>query len=413
MESSFPLSAELPAAAKAAVSIVRQLSRAGHAALLAGGCVRDLLLDRQPQDYDVATDAPPDRVRQLFQATRLVGAQFGVVLVRQSRRWIEVATFRSDGPYHDGRHPAGVRFTNAGEDARRRDFTVNGMFLDPISRTVIDYVDGRADLRARVIRAIGDPAARFEEDHLRLLRAVRFAARLEFTIEPATLAAIKAGSAKLASVAAERVREELEKTLSHPSRSQAYQLLRETGLLAHLWPQANWQANQLAAAEALLTRLPADAAFELAFAALLADRGRLEIHSVARALAFSNEQRETVAWLVEHQADLDAPDAIALADLKRLMVHPAFRSLRQLAETGGSRRTAALARRLASIAPETIQPPPLVNGGDLMALDLPPGPAYKEILDALYTRQLNELIHTREEALALLNDLLRERGVRE
>lgn len=252
MSTSFPLPSELPAAAEGAIAIARKLIRAGHVALLAGGCVRDLLLGREPQDYDVATDAPPARVGELFHPTRLVGARFGVVLVLRNRQWIEVATFRSDGPYLDGRHPTQVHFTDAHEDARRRDFTVNGMFLDPLKRTVIDYVDGQADLQAGLIRAIGDPTARFDEDQLRLLRAVRFAARLAFTIEPQTLTAIQANAAKLASVAPERVREELEKMLVHPQRRQAFRLLRETGLLPHLWPHASWQPQQIAAADTLL-----------------------------------------------------------------------------------------------------------------------------------------------------------------
>ena len=197
MSESFPLPAELPPDAGAAVAVVRRLAEAGHVALLAGGCVRDLLLGRPPQDYDVATDAPPERVQKLFRATRHVGAQFGVVLVRSQQRWIEVATFRVDGPYPDGRHPARVTFSTPREDARRRDFTVNGMFCNPLERTVIDYVGGRADLQARLIRAIGEPTDRFDEDHLRLLRAVRFAARLEFELEPLTLAAIRENAAKL------------------------------------------------------------------------------------------------------------------------------------------------------------------------------------------------------------------------
>jgi len=417
MPAVYPLTSKLPAAAGEAVAIVRELAGAGHVAFLAGGCVRDLLLGQAPHDYDVATDAPPVRVRELFHATRLVGAQFGVVLVRRRRRWIEVATFRADGPYSDGRHPAEVRFTDAREDALRRDFTVNGMFLDPLENQVIDYVAGRADLEARLLRAIGQPAARFEEDHLRLLRAVRLAARLDFAIEPETFTAIRSHAAKLGLVAAERVREELEKTLQHPNRRRAFGLMRDVGLLAYLWAGAAWHDEQVAAADALLDRLPREVTFELAFAALVADRDVREVHEIARALAFSNEQRETTAWLVEHQADLDEPEALGLARLKRLMAGRAIGSLRQLAETryaalpDGRQRASALAQRLAGIRPDAVQPPPLVTGDDLAARRVAPGPIYKELLDVLYTRQLEETLSSRADALAALDGLLRARGM--
>lgn len=360
MSERVPLERELPRAAGAALAIVRRLVDAGHTALLAGGCVRDLLLGREPEDYDVATDAPPERVRRLFRAARLVGAQFGVVLVRQYGRWVEVATFRSDGPYRDGRHPVQVTFSDARADAQRRDFTVNGMFLDPLAMEVADYVGGRADLAARLIRAIGDPVARFEEDHLRLLRAVRFAAKLDFAVESATLAAIRTHAAKLARVAPERVREELEKMLTHPARRRALELLVDTGLLSHLWRGATWNPDQVQAAATLLERLDERVSFEAAFAALVADRPVAEVHAIGRALAFSNEQRESVAWLVEHQGDFDDPDRLSLAGLKRLRVHRAFPALRELAAArpGGRRHVLAIDARLAQIPPSQIQPPP-------------------------------------------------------
>jgi poly(A) polymerase len=412
-----PFTRALPPAARPAVAVVRRLVAARHEALLAGGCVRDLLLGWVPNDYDVATDAPPERVRELFPATRLVGVQFGVVLVRQRERWVEVATFRTESAYSDGRHPAEVRFATAREDAQRRDFTVNGMFLDPMGRMVLDYVGGQADLRARLIRAIGVPRERFEEDHLRLLRAVRFAARLAFPIEPVTWSAMRALAPKLGRVAAERIREELEKMLGHPHRLAALRMLHEAGLLAHLWLGAAWSAEQVAAAQKLLAALPESARFEPAFAALLADRPVRAVHEVARALNCSNEQRETLAWLVQHQADLDRPDAIALADLKRLLAHPALPHLRLLARArwadwpDGNARAARLAARIAAVPPEAIQPPPLVTGEDVAALGVRPGPVYKRVLDALYTQQLDEVIRTRPQALQVLRNLLHAEGV--
>lgn len=417
MPESFPLGRELPPAATAAVAIVRRLVAAGHQALLAGGCVRDLLLGQTPEDYDVATDAPPERVSELFRPTRQVGAQFGVVLVRKRGRWIEVATFRADGPYLDGRRPVHITLSDAEHDARRRDFTVNGMFLDPLARQVIDYVGGRADLEARVIRAIGDPAARFEEDYLRLLRAVRFSARLDFPIEPHTLAAIRTHAPKLARVAPERVREELERMFVAPSRPAAWRLLVECGLSPYLWPQARWDADQIDRISTLLGRLPPTAPFELVLAVLLADRTPAELERIARDLTLSNEQRERTAWLVRHQGDLDDPAAVSRAALKRLMAHPAFDALRLLATAryadfaDGAARHATLTERVLSIPPDAVQPPPLITGDDLLARAVPAGPVYREILDALYTRQLDEQVRTRQEALALLEGMLKERGL--
>ncbi|MBU0640832.1 MAG: CCA tRNA nucleotidyltransferase [Planctomycetes bacterium] len=402
----------LPDAAAPAIEIVHKLRGAGHEALLAGGCVRDLLLGCLPQDYDVATDAPPERVCRLFRATRRVGAQFGVVLVRKRRRWIEVATFRSDGPYRDGRRPERVTFCSAREDALRRDFTINGMFLDPLQHTVIDYVGGRADLTARLIRAIGEPGRRFGEDHLRLLRAVRFAARLGFAVEPDTRAAIRQRAARLRDVAPERVREELEKMLLPAGRSRALRLLAEFELLPHLWPRAAWTAEQITAAEALLGRLPAVAPFEAALAAVLAQREAEPVNDICRALTCSNEQRETVVWLVQHQADLDDAAAVRLSALKRLMAHGAFDALRVLTAArfqnvpDGARRAVALEQRLAAIAPEAIKPAPFVTGDDLLARGIEPGPIYKQALDEVYTRQLEETLDSRAAALHVLDEFL-------
>ncbi|MCG3127751.1 MAG: Poly(A) polymerase I [Phycisphaerae bacterium] len=412
MRERFPLNRTLPDEAVPAIRVAQALAKAGHAALLAGGCVRDLLLGAAPQDYDVATDARPERVSALFKTTRHVGAQFGVVLVRSGKRWIEVATFRADGTYSDGRRPDQVTFGDAQLDAQRRDFTINGMFLDPQRLEVIDFVGGAADLRARVVRAIGDPAERFAEDHLRLLRAVRFAARLEFAIEPRTAAAIRAAAPFLARVSAERVREELERMLAQEGRSRAFELLSGVGLLTHLWPGAWWSDGQRAAVAAALAGLPPRVSFALGFAQLVCDRRPEEIERIGRALTFSNVDRETVLWLVEHQADLDDPSGIALAALKRLMAHEAFADLLEHARVRNAKRpnagarTAALQHRLAAVDPALVRPPPFVTGDDLLAAGVPQGPQFKHILDELYTRQLDETLATREAALAALRALL-------
>ena len=412
MSNTFALNVELPFAADAATGIVRRLVEAGQQALLAGGCVRDLLLGLQPEDYDVATDAPPERICQLFRKTRKVGAQFGVVLVREKRRWVEVATFRSDGEYLDGRRPTEVHFCDAEHDAERRDFTVNGMFLNPLDGMVIDYVGGRADLDARVIRAIGTPADRFAEDHLRLVRAVRFAARLGFAIEPQTFAALRELAPRLRGVAAERVLLESEKMFGHRTRAAAFDLLYQSGLLHQLWDQAEWSESQVAAAQTRLAALPDNAPFTLAFAVMLADRPPAEIESICRSLTCSNEQRERVLWLVAQQADLDDPRRITLAGLKRLMADPGFDELRTWAACrfadfdDGDARLAHLTQRVEAIALEAIQPPPFVTGDDLLARKTKRGPLYKRVLDTLYTRQLDEELTTREQALAALDELL-------
>ncbi len=410
--STFDPKLTLPPEAQPSVETVRRLADAGYRALLAGGCVRDLLLRRPPKDFDVATSALPDEVCRLFKPARRVGAHFGVVLVRKGGAWIEVATFRADGPYLDGRRPQSVTFCGEIEDAQRRDFTVNGLFYDPRAEQVLDYVEGRLDLEKRLLRAIGRPQERFREDHLRLLRAVRFAAALEFEIEPDTWQAMREAAPRVAGVAVERVLEELNRTLTHPTRSRAVRLLESSGLLPHLWPQSGWTPERAAAATDRLQALVPDGSLAAAWALLLADQTVDEVCRVARALSASNDLRETVAWLVEHQYDLLNPDGLSLAELKRLAAHDAFDALRDVVEVrwrsldDGPQRRAALARRLEVLTPEMLQPAPLVTGDDLVARGIPTGPRYKQVLDLLYARQLNEQVVTREQALRELEELL-------
>lgn len=416
MASQHEIKHPIPSAGEPALGICRKLAEAGHSAFLAGGCVRDLLMGRAPEDFDVATDATPQRVCELFRATREVGVQFGVVLVRKRGRWIEVATFRSDGGYSDGRRPDSVTFGDARADALRRDFTVNGMFYDPDAKRVIDYVDGRADLAAKRVRAIGDPSERFAEDHLRLLRAVRFAARLDFEIEPATADAMRASASRLARVSAERVCIELQKMLAHRTRQRAFQLLREIGLLPYLWQDAEWSPSQLVDTACILGLLDDDASYESCLAVMLADRAAGDADDICRRLALSNEQRNAVLWLVRHQADLDDPVPVSLAALKRLMAHRAWPWLRhwigaRYAKTNaGPRRAALLRKRVAAIAPDTVAPPPLITGDDLHDRAVPPGPIYTRVLDEIYTRQLDERLTTRDEALRTLAELLARDG---
>ncbi len=402
----------LPEPAGPARTVIDVLREAGRCAYFAGGCVRDLLRGAPPHDYDVATDATPEEVLRLFRAARHVGVQFGVVLVRRERRWIEVATFRTDLAYSDGRRPDAVEFATAEQDAQRRDFTVNGMFLDPAAHAVLDYVGGLGDLERRVVRAIGDPRQRFGEDHLRLLRAVRFAARLGFTIDPQTSAGIEAEAPRLAEIASERVRDELERMLSDPRRAEAIALMKQHGLLRWLWPNARWSGEHLDRVERMLATATTEMSFEAAFALLLADRKLDEVGGICRALTCSNEQRAAVEWLVARQAALDAPTEIPLSDFKQLMAHPSFQHLMQIAPLrhqhlmAEPQRTRDLEARVAEIRPEDAAPRPLIGGHDLARLGVAPGPVYRQVLDAVYREQLEERVSTVQEALTTARALL-------
>jgi len=396
----------------AGLAVVRRLHEHGHEGLWAGGCVRDMLLGSPPKDIDVATSAPPAEIIKLFSRTRKVGVQFGVVLVRQGQWWIEVATFRTDLDYEDGRRPTGVTFTTAEQDAKRRDFTINGLFYDPIDRRVIDYVAGQRDIEARVIRAIGEPAERFAEDHLRMLRAVRFATRFGFDIEPATAAAIVEYAAKITRISPERIREELEKMLTLPSRGESLEQITRLGLLVHLWPGSNWPTDRVDRAVAVLRALPDGADFVLAMAGLLHDDPPPEVGRIARALRCSNDQIEHMAWLVGNRLRIDEAGTMSLAAFKKLLAHPRFEHLAALHEAvcrAGDRPIDActeVRRRRDAIAPQDISPPPLVTGEDLIAAGLQPGPQFKQILDALYDAQLNNELTDREQALQRMRELL-------
>ena len=343
-----------------ATQVVHKLRNAGFQALWAGGCVRDQLLGLSPQDYDVATDATPEQVQKLFPRTYAVGASFGVIEVIGRRKRsgpplrVQVTTFRTEGPYSDGRHPDHVRFATAREDALRRDFTINGMFFDPVSGQVIDYVGGQADLQAGILRAIGNPAERFAEDKLRMLRAVRFAARFELEIEPSTAAAIRAMADQIRTVSAERIAEELRKMLTDRHRVRAMELMWQMGLVHPLLPelvplkglpQGHPDCPQGDLWDHVMKVLDhlRQPSFPLAFAALLHDIGkprvmgrkpdRYTFHNhehvgrrlagdICRRLKLSNAERDRVEWLVEkHQYLADAP-RMRKAKLKRILVHP-------------------------------------------------------------------------------------------
>ena len=399
---------------QAGLKIVRRLREHGHQALWAGGCVRDRLLQREPADIDVATDASPGRIIELFGQTRQVGANFGVVMVRQGNHWIETATFRTDLDYADGRHPEKVVFTTAEHDAQRRDFTINGLFYDPIEDEIIDYVGGQKDLEAGVIRAIGTPRQRFAEDHLRMLRAVRFATRFAFEIEPVTAEAIRDQADKIKRISPERIREELEKMFVEPTRARAVELIAELGLLEHLWPDARWPGERISRAVTVLAALPDAADSTLSLAALLHEDPPREARRVGRALRCSNQQIADMTWLLGHIDDIHKAATLTLPALKKLIAHDRFDDLLALHQAVCVARHLPLdaneiaRQRRDAIPPEEVAPPPLVTGDDLIALGLEPGPRFKHILDTLYDEQLGNRLASREEALERLRTMAKE-----
>ncbi len=427
-----------------ATQVIKTLVAAGHQALLAGGCVRDSLLGREPKDHDVATSARPEEVMRLFPGSMSVGAHFGVVIVRRDMHNIEVATFRKDGAYSDGRRPDAVTFTTAEEDAQRRDFTVNGLFLDPLSGDVLDFVGGRADLDARIIRAIGDAHQRFSEDHLRLLRAVRFATVLGFEIEPVTWRAISGLAPHIASVSAERVRDELAKTLAHPDRLRGFDLLVASGLMAEIMPeilvlkgceqppQFHPEGDVFIHTRLMLSLLPADASLPLVLSVLLHDiakpatqtvddDGRIRFNghdksgaemadTILRRLKFSNQVIESVVESVaNHMTFINVPD-MRTATLKRFMARPGFEDEMQLHRVDclgslGRLDTYEFVRQKQhEFASEPLIPPRLLTGADLIKLGWHSGPALGGVLNAIQNLQLEGKLCTREDALAWLRD---------
>jgi poly(A) polymerase len=404
-----------------ALEVVRKLQEAGFAALWAGGCVRDELLGLTPADYDVATNARPEHLRGLFKRRNEIGASFGVVQVIGPRgddgEWltIEVATFRSDVSYTDGRRPDAVVFSSPEEDAQRRDFTINGMFFDPVKEELIDYVGGRADLDARILRAIGDPAARFTEDKLRILRAVRIAARFGLAIDPATLAAAKRMAREIRVVSPERIAEELRKLLAHPNRARGARLLREFDLIEPILPELAGDSSE--AWEQTLTvieNLPREASFPLAFAALLLALGKPAVNGIADRLRLSGVEKSRILWLIESQ---DAPanaETQRLSRLKPILSHPGSSELLALARAAALARGSGLGsiefceRMLRDTPPEELNPPPFITGEDLIALGLKPGPEFKRILDAVRAEQLDGQVRTKEQALELMHVLRSE-----
>lgn len=415
--------------------LITALRQAGHSAWLVGGCVRDLLLDRRPKDYDIATSATPAQVLARFPQGIPVGAHFGVVLVGAT----EIATYRSDGRYSDGRHPDAVTYeTNPEADAARRDFTINGLFLDPDTNEVLDFVGGRRDLAEGVIRAIGDPVQRFHEDHLRMLRAVRFAARFGFAIHPPTFTAIQSEAHAIHRIANERVRDELTKILIEGHARRGFLLLDESGLLIHTLPEVAAMKGVEQPAEfhpegdvwthtLLLLDGLREPSPELAWAALLhdvgkpptfrraADRIRFDGHAelgvrlarhIMNRLHFSNDEMDHVCGMVAHHMDWMNIQKMRASTLKRFLRMPRFDDhleLHRLDCQAGSRHFANYdfaQQKLAELPADALRPTPLLNGHDLIAAGLEPGKAFAQILRAVEDAQLEGRLTNKEEALA-------------
>jgi poly(A) polymerase len=410
-----------------AVAAIETLRQAGHVAYFAGGCVRDLLLGLGPKDYDIATDAPPERVRSLFRNTQAVGQSFGVILARLGKSVIEIATFRTDGQYLDGRRPANVQFTTAEQDAQRRDFTINGLFLDPADNRVLDFVGGRADLASKTLRAIGNPAARFEEDHLRLLRAVRFAARFDLTVDPATAAAIRQHASELTRISPERVGDEIRRMFTPPTRTAAWRHLGDLQLLPVIFrffqESSIWPPSAEGYHLALFQKLTSDQAitFGLALAALVLDfrvntRNRPALASLLstdeirrsvqlcrKSLKISNEESEAMAGALDILPLLLEPQP-TVAVMKRFLARPTSTDARHLLATIESEfpeRIHWLRDQFTALQQTDCAPPPYVTGDDLTAAGLSPGPVFKRVLDAVYDAQLEGRVAAKDSAFKL------------
>jgi len=428
--------------------ICEKLRAAGYQALFTGGCVRDLILKRDPVDYDVATDAVPEDVQRIFPGSIGVGAQFGVIIVIENGLQVEVATFRSDLGYEDGRHPVAVEFSvSPEEDTRRRDFTINGLMMDPRDGRILDFVGGQADLRAGVIRAIGNPDLRFNEDKLRMVRAVRFAARFGYAIENTTRAAIGKRAPEIVQVSQERLRDELTKMLTEGAARRAFELLDETGLLRELLPEISrmkgvaqppqfhpegdvWTHTLL-----MLAQLPTGCSPTLAWGVLLHDVGkpptfkppsgpndriRFDEHvevgtrmaeETCRRLRFSNDDTQQVALLVANHLRFKDVAQMRTSTLKRFVRLPRFDEHLELHRLDclSSHRDLTCynftQRFLADTPPETVRPARLLSGDDLKKLGYRPGPAFKEILSAVEDAQLEGRIQTHEQAIDMVKNI--------
>ncbi len=389
-----------------AIEIVRELRRRGHEAYFVGGCVRDMVLEIEPADYDIATSAHPEEVVAIFPRTETIGAQFGVVLVIMRGHAYEVATFRSDEAYVDGRRPTGVVFTDAKQDVLRRDFTINGLLYDPLTGEIIDYVNGRADIDAKIVRAIGDPRARFEEDKLRILRAIRFGARLGYSIEQATWDAARAMAPDIHQVSSERIREELTRILTEGQAARGLQMLEESGLRAEILSELTWTTH-LEQSLALVTR---GASPDFGMAVLLHHTPTADVQRISERLKFSRAEMRHILALVENLPRFSEVRQMSTRSLKRFFRLDRFEDHLNLARihavaTGEEPVDYAFASaKRKEWSDDDIWPQPLLTGDDLVAMGLRPGPQFKEILTRVEDEQLEGRLRSRDEAVRFVRD---------
>ena len=424
----------------AAVEIIGKLQEEGHIAYLAGGCVRDMLRGEIPKDYDIATSALPEQITSIFSKTREVGVHFGVVIVIKDNQAFDVATFRNDGSYNDGRHPEDVTFSTPEEDTARRDFTINGIFFDPISQKHIDFVDGRSDIEKKVVRAIGDPDLRFQEDHLRLLRAVRFAARFNYEIEEKTWKSIKLNASGISKISKERVRDELTKILLNENRVLGFDLLVDSGLMVHIIPeilqlrgceqppQFHPEGDVFVHTRLMLSLLKDNPSIELVLSVLLHDIGKPATYSfdeaagrirfnghdklgaemsnqILRDLKFSNSIIEDVVQMVANHMTFKDVQKMRQSKLKRFMSRSTFSDEKELHRVdclgswGGLDNYDFLNEKMIEFANEAIIPAPLLTGKDLIEFGWAPGPNLGETLNSVQDLQLEGTLNSKEEAL--------------
>ena len=424
----------------AAVEIIGKLQEEGHIAYLAGGCVRDMLRGEIPKDYDIATSALPEQITSIFSKTREVGVHFGVVIVIKDNQAFDVATFRNDGSYNNGRHPEDVTFSTPEEDTARRDFTINGIFFDPISQKHIDFVNGRSDIEKKVVRAIGDPDLRFQEDHLRLLRAVRFAARFNYEIEEKTWKSIKLNASEISKISKERVRDELTKILLNENRVLGFDLLVDSGLMVHIIPeilqlrgceqppQFHPEGDVFVHTRLMLSLLKDNPSIELVLSVLLHDIGKPATYSfdeaagrirfnghdklgaemsnqILRDLKFSNSIIEDVVQMVANHMTFKDVQKMRQSKLKRFMSRSTFSDEKELHRVdclgswGGLDNYDFLNEKMIEFANEPIIPAPLLTGKDLIEFGWAPGPNLGETLNSVQDLQLEGTLNSKEEAL--------------
>lgn len=420
-----------------AIDITKILKNHGFMAYFAGGCVRDAIMNIEPVDYDIATDASPDKVMELFPKTFPVGVQYGVVLVIKDGIQFEVTTFRKDGRYVNGRHPESVSFSKTpAEDVKRRDFTINGLLYDPFKDEILDYVGGRDDIKSGVIRAIGDPNERFQEDKLRIMRAVRFAARYKYTIEENTMSAIKIFAKKINEVSPERIRDELDKIFRGENPGLGLEMLLLTGILIEILPEVSAMEGVEQPSEfhpegdvfthtKIMLDMLKDPTRVLAFSALLHDVGKPKTFSraerirfdghvplgarmadeITRRLRFSNDEREKIVRYIENHLKFMDVQEMRTAKLKRFMQSDTFLEELELhrvdclASHGKLDNWEFCKKKLEEYSKEEIKPEPIISGDDLIILGYKPGPLFKEILIKSGDLQLENKIKTKEEAL--------------